>query len=573
MKTIFTYLRPFLKSISIGFLIKSLGTIMELCLPYILAMMIDEIVPLQDKRLILFWGVIMITCSVIGVWGNITANRMASKVAKNSAEKMRHDLFERISDLSSKQVDEVTIPSLESRLTSDTYNVHRMIGMIQRMGVRAPILLLGGISITFIMEPILTLVLVATLPFIAAVVYRKATKGIPLYAEVQAATDDMIRVVRENGSGIRVIKALSKTDYEKNRYNQINQNLVDKEKRAGVAMAVTNPLMNLFLNLGLTAVILVGAYRVNMGLSETGKIIAFMTYFTLISNAMMSISRIFVETSKGIASADRIGKILTMPVDLATVKMDEKIGKEEGLIVFDQVSFSYNGVKNNLENINFKIGKGQTLGILGATGCGKTTILQLLMRFYDVNEGSIRINGRDIRTMKNAELRQLFGIVMQNDFLYADTIKENIRFGRDLTDEQIEEAIKVAQAEEFISELEKGVDHPLTSRGTNVSGGQKQRILLSRAFAANPEILILDDSSSALDYKTDAHLRKAIKEHFKETTTLIVAQRISSIMHADRILVLEEGKVIGDGTHEELLANCELYKMIESTQMGGAFVD
>lgn len=418
MKTIFTYLRPFLKSISIGFLIKSLGTIMELCLPYILAMMIDEIVPLQDKRLILFWGVIMITCSVIGVWGNITANRMASKVAKNSAEKMRHDLFERISYLSSKQVDEVTIPSLESRLTSDTYNVHRMIGMIQRMGVRAPILLLGGISITFIMEPILTLVLVATLPFIAAVVYRKATKGIPLYAEVQAATDDMIRVVRENGSGIRVIKALSKTDYEKNRYNQINQNLVDKEKRAGVAMAVTNPLMNLFLNLGLTAVILVGAYRVNMGLGETGKIIAFMTYFTLISNAMMSISRIFVETSKGIASADRIGKILTMPVDLATVKMDEKIGKEEGLIVFDQVSFSYNGVKNNLENINFKIGKGQTLGILGATGCGKTTILQLLMRFYDVNEGSIRINGRDIRTMKNAELRQLFGIVMQNDLVY-----------------------------------------------------------------------------------------------------------------------------------------------------------
>ncbi len=514
----------------------------------------------------------MIICSIIGVWGNITANRMASKVAKDSSEKIRHDLFEKISYLSSKQVDRVTIPSLESRLTTDTYNVHRMIGMIQRMGVRAPILLLGGIIITFIMEPYLTLVLVATLPFITAIVYRKATKGIPLYTKVQTATDDMIRVVRENVAGIRVIKALSKVDYEKNRYDRINRKLVDKEKQAGIAMAVTNPLMNLFLNLGLTGVILAGAYRVNMGLSETGKIIAFMTYFTLISNAMMSISRIFVEISKGIASADRIGEILNIPADL--IVLDEKeFKREEGSIIFDHVSFSYNGVKNNLENINFRIDKGQTLGILGATGCGKTTILQLLLRFYDVKEGSIRINGKDIRSMNNKELRKLFGIVMQNDFLYADSIKENIRFGRDLSDEQINQAIKVAQAEEFISNLEKGTDHILTSRGTNISGGQKQRILLSRAFAANPEILILDDSSSALDYKTDANLRKAIKECFKDTTTIIVAQRISSIMHADRILVLEEGKIIGDGTHDELIKNCELYKMIESTQMGGAFVD
>ena len=252
---------------------------------------------------------------------------------------------------------------------------------------------------------------------------------------------------------------------------------------------------------------------------------------------------------------------------------DYPFRREEGYLVFDHVNFSYNGTKNNLTDIHFSLPKGKTLGIIGATGSGKTTVISLLMRFYDVGSGAVRIGGRDVRTIPADELHAMFGIAMQNDFIYADTIRENIRFGRDLTDDQIKRATTMAQASEFIEAFEDGYDHMLSSKGTNVSGGQKQRLLISRALAGNPEILILDDSSSALDYKTDANLRAAITEGMKDTTTILVAQRISSIKHADLILVLDEGAIIGMGTHEQLLDSCDVYREISQSQMGGAFVE
>ena len=571
MELLKKYLRPLLKAMSVSFLMKSLGALAVLLLPYLLAYVIDTIVPTKDIQLIVIYGLIMIAVSIAGWIFDIKANRLASRVARDATIHIRHDLFEKTIRLSCRKGDEFTIPSLESRLTSDTYNVHRMIGMIQRMGVRAPILLIGGIVITLIMEPVLALVMLATLPFITLLVYSKATKGIPMFTKVQRAQDRMVSVVRENAQGIRVIKALSKADHEKKRYENVNTGLANEELKANTRMAAINPLMNLFMNLGLVGVILVGAWRVNGGLSETGKIIAFTNYFTIITNAMMSISRIFVMVSKGIASADRIEEVLQAQDEMEIIPDDSPLNDK--IVEFDHVSFSYLGVKDNVEDITFEMKKGQTLGIIGATGSGKSTILQLLMRFYDADAGTIRIHGRDIRSYNPKELRKEYGIVMQNDFIFQDSVRENIAFGRPIDDELLDEATQIAQARPFIKSLTDEFDYKLNSKGTNLSGGQRQRIFLSRAFANNPKILILDDSSSALDYETDARLRKAINTHFADTAKVIVAQRVSSIMHADEILVLDQGKIVARGTHDELMQTSEIYSSISDSQMGGALLE
>lgn len=575
MKCIIRYLRPFYAVMALGLSIKVLATLVELALPYILRHILDNVVPQASVSKIVMWGVLMVICAALAMIGSITANRMASKVARNSARAIRHDLFNKTMHLTARQTDRFTIPSLEARLTSDTYHVHNFIERIQRLGVRAPILLVGGLTLTATLDWKLTLVMVAVMPFLAISVYLISKQGVPLYTKVQSSQDRMVRVVREDAQGIRVIKALSKTDYEKRRFDTYNKNLSQTERRAGIIMAASNPTMNLFLNLGLTAVIFVGAVLIagNSG-TKPGVIIAFMQYFTLLSNALLGITRLFVMYTRSAASANRIAEVLETEDDLPLAsEKDYPFRREDGYLVFDHVNFSYNGTKNNLTDIHFSLPKGKTLGIIGATGSGKSTVIQLLMRFYDVGSGSIRIGGRDVRTIPPDELHALFGIAMQNDFIYADTIRENIRFGRKLTDAQIKHAADMAQASDFIEAFPDGYEHMLSSKGTNISGGQKQRLLISRALAGDPKILILDDSSSALDYKTDANLRAAITEGMKNTTTILVAQRISSIKHADLILVLDEGAIIGMGTHEHLLATCDVYREISESQMGGAFVE
>ncbi len=570
MRKILTYLTPYLPKMLLGLLIKFTGTIMDLLLPWILAYTIDDIIPLKSVRLILLWGVIMVLCSVAALVTNIMANRMASLVARNTTEAVRRDLFTKISYLSCSQVDRFSIPSLEARLTTDTYNIHQLVGMMQRLGVRAPILILGGILITMMLDPVLALILIIILPFIGLLTYYVSKKGIPLYTDMQRAVDALVRTVRENITGIRVIKALSKTTYEKQRFNDVNGEVVQKEKRAGMTMALTNPIMNLLLNIGLTLVILVGAYRVNAGVMLPGKIIAFLTYFTIILNATLMITRIFVLYSKGSASAGRIAEVLNTEEELTLSPSDHV--ENEAHIAFEQVSFSYNKTQNTIEDISFALKHGETLGILGATGSGKSTIIRLLLRLYDVDQGRIRINGDDIRSIPPKELYTRFGTVFQNDILFADTIASNIDFGRGLSDGELKAAAEDAQAREFIGAIADGFQHRLTPKSTNLSGGQKQRLLVARALAAHPEILILDDSSSALDYKTDSLLRRALAEHFSSTTTIIIAQRISSIRHADHILILEEGRTLGYGTHEELLQTCADYREMFTAQMGGGAI-
>lgn len=567
MKTVVYYLKPHLSRMIRGLTTKFIGSIMDLFLPWLLAFTIDSIIPLENISFILLAGLAMIICAILSVVCNIVANRIASRVAKDTVESLRYDLFVRISHLSNQQIDSFSISSLETRLTTDTYNIHRMIGMIQRLGIRAPILLIGGIVITLSLDFVLALTLIAMMPFIAIVAYFVSRRGIPLYNKLQIKIDEMVRVVRENVTGIRVVKALSKTEYEKGRFAKANQNVSSSEQKAGITVALSNPLMNLFLNIGLTAVVLIGAYRVNEGLMQPGKILAFLTYFTIILQALLSINRMFILYSKASASADRIEEVLTTPEDLLVTKLP--FISTNYHILFDNVTFSYHKEVDNISNINFALKKGETLGIIGSTGSGKSTIIRLLMRFYDVDSGTIYIDGKDIRSIPNEELHTMFGVVFQNDVLFADTIFNNIDFGRGLSLEEVEFAAKNAQATEFIHNLSDGYQHKLTMRATNISGGQKQRVLLSRALAGNPDILVLDDSSSALDYQTDAKLRKALNTYYRDTTTVIIAQRISSIMKADHILVLEDGRPLGYGTHNELLKTCQAYQEISISQLGG----
>ncbi len=565
MKRVLTYLKPYIARMIFGFFIKVLGTLMDLGLPWILAYIIDEVIPLKKVSFILYWGLAMVGLSIGARTFNIIANRMAAKVARNATQNLRHDLFEKILSLSGTQLDYYTIPSLESRMTTDTYNIHNMIGIMQRIGVRAPIILIGGIIVTSTLEPVLTLILIATLPILTLIVYLVSKKGIPLYLSQQLSVDKMVRVVRENITGIRIIKALSKSAYEKQRFSASNADVADREQKAGMTMAITNPVMNLVFNLGLTLVVIAGAYRVNAGMSAPGKIVAFLSYFTIMLQAIMAITRIFVVYSKASASASRIAQVLAAEEDLMVIS-EREAGSSEDHIAFHHVSFSYTK-EPCIIDMDFQIKKGESLGIIGSTGSGKTTLINLLMRFYDVTEGTITIEGQDIRSMDKLALRKRFGVVFQNDVLFSDRVYENISLGRELPRERVLESVEHAQAEAFIEELEDQLDFELSIKGSNLSGGQKQRLLVARALAGRPEILILDDSSSALDYKTDSLLRKALRENYKGTTTIVIAQRISSVMKLDHILVLEDGRMVGYGTHEELIDSCEVYKEIYQSQM------
>ncbi len=573
MKIVFKYLKAFYGRMVGGFTIKTAGTVAELMIPYILTHILENVIG-KSVRDILLWGGLMIICSVIACACNIIANRMAARVSRNFAESLRKDLFIKTLRLSASQTDKFTIPSLESRITTDTYNVHHFVNMMQRLGVRAPIMLVGGIAITLLMDSYLALAMISVLPFIFITVYFISKKGVPLYTKVQRSVDGMIRVVREDAQGIRVIKALSKTDYEHRRYESVNTALIKDETRAGITMGSVNPIMTVLMNVGSVAVIALAGGRIENGLSTPETVIAFMQYFTLISMAMMSVTRMFVMFTKCAASANRISEVMDAEEDISVLDKSEYSGiKTDSHIVFDDVCFSYNGKRNDLDHISFSLKKGGRLGIIGATGSGKSTAIKLLLRFYDVNCGSIYINGEDIRTIEKDRLYAMFGTALQQDFLYADTIEENIRFGRDIPFESIENAARIAQADSFIKDFPEGYGHILSQHGTNISGGQKQRLLISRALASNPEILILDDSSSALDYKTDSLLRKALSENMCDTTVITVAQRVSSVKDCDLILVLDEGKIIGMGRHDELLEACTEYREISDSQMGGAFVE
>ena len=567
MASLGKYIRPYIGYIALTLFIKLMGVVTELMIPYLMEIILDEKVPAGNQAAIYGYGSLMLFCAIGCLLTNILANRMSAVSSGKITLKIRHDLFDKLQNLSARQMDKLTVPSAESRLTSDTYNINQLLARTQRIGVRAPILLVGGIAMMLGMDMPLALVLICLLPIIALVVWLVTKTSLPMYTRQQSVLDKVVRTVQENITGIRVIKALSKTDYEKQRFHAVNEELTRIDQTAGTITAITNPTASLTLNLGLTLVVVIGAFRVNSGAMEGGVIVAFLQYFVLILNAMLGITRVFVMWSKGEASARRVSAVLNTPADLTVLPPSEEVQTDAPHIEFKDVSFSYTGIGTNIDHLSFKLEHGQTLGILGPTGSGKSTILNLLLRLYDPDSGSIHIDGQDIRTLDSDVLRQKFGIVFQNDFLAEGTIADNIRFFRDLDDKALEKAARDAQAE-FIAQKEGGMEAEVAVRGNNLSGGQKQRLLIARALAADPEILILDDASSALDYRTDANLRRALRQNHRHTTTVLVAQRVSSLRHADLILVLDDGCVIGAGNHRTLMDTCESYRHIALTQMG-----
>lgn len=578
MKLIFRYMGRYRAAVLLAMGIKLAGTMTELLLPYILEYMIDDVVPAGSLPRVVLWGLLMFAAAVVCRQLNVLANRRTVDNAHRISYDVRQDLFVKTANLPGSAFDELGLPSLISRMTSDSYNVQSAVQQLQAMCVRAPMLLLGGMVMTLVMDLPLAMILVVMLPVLLAVVFFVCAKGIPMYNTVQKRLDSVVRIMRENITGIRVVKALSKADYEKRRFAAANREMTDCDIKASTVMAIPGPLMQLCLNVGLTLVVVAGAWRVNEGLTRPGVILAFLTYFNMITMGVMGLSRIFMTLSKASASAGRIAEVLAAPDEQRVLRPGEALQPSgAGFLRFENVDFSYGKTgagfaggerEKALDHISFSLNRGESLGIIGPTGCGKTTIINLLMRFYDADAGGVFVDGRDVRSYDKDELHRKFGVAFQNDMVFQDTLGENIRFGRDLDETALRRAAKDAMAAEYIDSLEDGLDHPAAIKGANLSGGQKQRLLVARALAGNPEILVLDDSSSALDYRTDAAMRRAIARSHGDSTVILIAQRVSSVMGMDHILVMDNGRCIGYGSHGELLENCPPYREIYETQMG-----
>ena len=624
MKLIFKYMKKHWQLIALAILIKFLGSVSELTLPYILEYIIDEIVPTGDLTRVLFWGAMMFVTAIVFRALNVIANKRAIDNAHRVSYEIRQDLFEKTMNLTGTQFDAVTLPSLISRMTSDSYNVQGAVAQLQSLCVRSPMMLLGGLIMTMFMDFSLSMILLCMMPILILVIYIISSKGIPMFTKVQQKLDTVVRVMRENITGIRVVKALSKEEFEKHRFADANRELTKSDVAASTVMAMPGPVIQFLLNIGLSIVVFFGAYRVNIGQIKPGVILAFLTYFNMITMGVMGLSRIFTTMSKASASANRIAGVLALDTEehpeghaaeIAEILADSSTAddaRQDALtdgnsadqdhIRFEHVSFSYGKSEENvssattaagkassektahadgsladfggearekaLTDISFSMKKGETLGIIGPTGCGKSTIVNLLMHFYDVEEGNIFVDGRNINSYGKDELRRKFGAVFQNDMIFQNTLYENIDFERKLDPKAIRSAVEDAMAADYVDSLDQGLQYKATIKGANLSGGQKQRMFVARALAGDPDILILDDSSSALDYKTDASMRKAILEHHPDTTVILIAQRVSSVMNMDKILVLDNGKCIGYGTHEELLKNCKDYWETYEVQMG-----
>ncbi len=581
MKLIFRYINHYRKYVALAIFVKFLGTVVELLIPYILEHIIDNVVPLGILTQVIFWGILMFATAIACRALNVKANEMAIENSHKISYDVRQELFRKTSNLSGSQFDEFGLPSLISRMTSDSYNVQTSVQQFQTMCVRAPIMLLGGVFVSLAMDAHLALIMILMLPFLIAVVLFVSSKGMPMFTKVQTKLDTVVRIMRENITGIRVVKALSKTDYEKRRFESANADLAKNEIDAVTVMAIPGPFMQFCLNIGLVLVVIFGASRVNAGLTKPGVILAFLTYFNMITMGVMGLNRIFVSMTKAAASADRIDAVIGMPIDQNILDTDNAARQTgDGFVCFEHVNFSYGEGEDNSEgfagesreqalyDISFSIKKGESMGIIGPTGCGKTTIVNLLMRFYDADSGGVFVGGRDVRTYDKDELRSRFGVVFQNDMIFQDTLRENIEFGRNTDEKSVRRAVEDAMAAEFVDGLPDGLEHYADIKGANLSGGQKQRILIARALAANPEILILDDSSSALDYKTDSVMRQSILGHHPDTTLIMVAQRVSSVMNMTKILVMDNGKAVGYGNHDELMKTCPAYKEIYDIQMG-----
>ncbi|SHO51238.1 ABC transporter ATP-binding protein [Anaerocolumna xylanovorans] len=573
------FLKPYKKLLVIGPAFKLMEAILELFLPFLMSKVIDVGIKNGDRDYVYKIGIIMLVTAVVGVICALVCQYSASLVSQGVGTDIRNELFRHMETLSGREQDKFGTASLVNRITNDVNQVQLAVAMFIRLVIRAPFLCIGGLIMSFLLDVQLSLILLLILPVFVAVLYYTMRKSIPLYGNVQKKLDEISLSVRENLSGVRVIRAFAGTLKEENKFNRINDEYALNSVKVGKISAMLNPLTTLILNIAIAAIIWLGAVRVDKGLMETGEVIAIVGYVTQILAALIVISNLLVIFTKAYTSAGRISEVLSTRTSIKSPKegstkeavYDEKTPAVE----FDGVFFAYKEDNDNiketsryaLNNISFQVMRGETFGIIGGTGSGKSSVVNLIPRFYDSLLGSVKVSGRDVKEYELSELRAKIGMVPQRSVLITGTIAENLRWGKEeSTLIELKEAAAIAQADEFINSQTEGYDAPIRRGGVNVSGGQRQRLAIARALVRKPEILILDDSFNALDFATDAALRKALKEKTEGMTVFLISQRASTLQNCDQIMVLNEGEIAGIGTHEELLRNCEVYEEICHSQ-------
>lgn len=569
------YLTAFKKEVMIGQTAKFIEAVFEVLVPLIMANIIDKgINGGEGKPYIYKMGGLLVLLGILGLGFALICQYLASKASQGVGTVMRNDMFRHINSLSHAELDRIGTPSLITRLTNDINQVQTAVAMYIRLVVRAPFIVIGSAIMAISVDRKLSLVFLVVIPLVVLILYLVMSRSIKYYKVIQKKLDRISLVTREGLSGVRVIRAFSRQDTEQHRFDEANDEYLRISLNVGKLSALLNPLTYAVLNLAIAAIVWFGGFRVQIGGLTQGEVIAFVNYMTQISLALVVVANLVVLFTKAAASASRINEVLDIE---PSVKNGEYSGKGEGstAVKFDNVSFSYNkNGENALENISFTAEKGETIGIIGGTGSGKSTLVNLIPRFYDCTEGTIEIDGVKIADYDTKSLRGRIGTVPQKAVLFSGTIAENMRWGKsDATEEEIRSALDIAQASEFVNKLENGLETHISQGGKNLSGGQKQRMTIARALVSKPEILILDDSASALDFATDAALRKAIAQSTNKMTVFIVSQRANSIRYADKIIVLDDGKQAGMGTHKELLESCDVYREICYSQLSAEEVE
>lgn len=578
MKKLLVYLKDYKKESVLGPLFKLLEATFELIVPLVMAAIIDTGVATGDKSYIMKMCMVLVLLAVIGLTCSVTAQYFAAKAAVGFATKLRHALFAHIESLSFTEMDTVGTATLITRMTSDVNQVQNGVNLVLRLFLRSPFIVFGAMVMAFTIDVKAALVFVVTIPLLSIIVFGIMLISIPLYKKVQSALDKVLGITRENLTGSRVIRAFNKEDDEKVHFNENNDLLTRAQIYVGKISALMNPLTYVIINGAIVVLVWTGAVRVDNGYITQGEVVALINYMSQILVELVKLANLIININKSIACGNRIQSIFEMQpsitdgsgqkVDKVQTDTADRSEEAEYAVEFSHVGLTYAGAGDeSLTDIDFKVKKGETIGIIGGTGSGKSSVVNLIPRFYDVTSGFIKVDGKDVKDYPLEELRGKIGTVLQKAVLFHGTIRENLKWGNpDATEEDLNRAITVAQAKEFVDNKEGRLDFEIEQGGKNLSGGQRQRLTIARAVVKKPEILILDDSASALDFATDAALRKVIREMEGETTVFIVSQRAASIQHADRIVVLDDGKIVGLGTSEELLESCEVYQEIYNSQ-------
>ncbi|MBE5931676.1 MAG: ABC transporter ATP-binding protein [Lachnospiraceae bacterium] len=566
------YLKNYKKESIIGPLFKMLEAFFELLVPLVVADMIDNGIAKGDKTYIYRAAVIMVLLGVVGLVCSLIAQFFAAKASVGFGTELRDDLFAHMNRLSYAELDKAGTSTLVTRITSDMNQVQSGVNMILRLFLRSPFIVIGALVAAFLVNAKVAVIFVIAAPILAFIIYGIMVLTIPMYSKAQKALDTISLATREGLNGARVIRAFGRQQDETEEFTEDCNRLLKLQKRVGKVSVAMNPLTYVVVNLAIAAIIMQGGKQVDAGVITQGEVIALVNYMTQILNALVALQVLIVSFTKAMASAKRVNEVLDLQptvLDQESFSLKNVSSEDVPAVVFDNVSFTYPGAKEEaLTGLSFTVRKGQTVGIIGGTGSGKSSLVNLLPRFYDVTKGTMLVNGVDVKEYPQRELRSRIGVVPQKAVLFSGSIRDNMKWGKDdATDEEINEALEIAQAKEFVDAKEGRLDYKLNQGGKNLSGGQRQRLTIARALVRKPEILILDDSASALDFATDAALRRALSERTKGMTVFMVSQRTTTIQNADMIIVLEDGEVAGIGTHKELQETCEVYKEICQSQV------